>query len=470
MKKQITLLFGAFLFSVLFYQNDFGLNILLFSIIVLTILGVFKFQELKKKTNLMLVASYALTSLLYFIHNSSLALVATVASLFLLLGAISQTNSSVYVKLMNGFFSMIAGAFYNFFDKQKDQNKVKETSKFDYFYWIKMIGIPLIAVTAFVILYRSANPVFADLISKIDLSFINVPWLFFSAFGYFLLLNIIDPVTIEPLTEFDKETPNTLDEKFIAKQSTKEIVQENQLGIVLMLILNLLILFYLVTDLIFLTAIDIDSASTLSKAVHEGVYALITSIVFAIFIIMYFFRGNLNFFAKNNTLKSVSNAWILFNSILVLITLYKNFLYCSHFGLTYKRVGVFMYLILAMAGLISTFIKVHKKQNFWYLLRFNVRVAFVLLIATSFLNWDASITAFNLKQARVTDMEYLIKLKNNSVQLKHYAENKEAVISPRYRRLLEKKFDEFDRKLSEHAWQELTYINFINEEWIQAQD
>ena len=124
-----------------------------------------------------------------------------------------------------------------------------------------------------------------------------------------------------------------------------------------------------------------------------------------------------------------------------------------------------MYLILAMAGLLSTFIKVHKKQNFWYLLRFNVRVAFLLLIVTSFLNWDGSITSFNLKQARVTDMEYLIKLKNNSLQIKHYAENKEAVISPRYRRLLEEKFNKTDQELSERTWQELTYLNLINKEW-----
>ncbi len=464
MKKQIALIVGSFLFSLLFYRNDFGLNIVLFSAVVLLMLGLLKPLEFRKRTNLALAGFYLLTSLLYFVHSSSLALVAMYASFFLLLGSISQTQSSVYVKLMNGFFSTIAGAFYNYYNREEDQKQEREKRKIDYLYWVKMIGIPLIAVTTFVILYRSANPIFDDLVNQIDLSFINFQWLFFTGFGYLLLLNMIDPSTIEPLTEFDSDTPNYLNKNSIPKQSIKELVQENQLGIVLMLILNLLILFYLVTDLIFLNSIDIASASTLSKAVHEGVYALITSIVFAIFIIVYFFRGNLNYFTKNHTLKTLSNAWIVCNIVLVVLTSYKNFLYCTHFGLTYKRVGVFIYLILAVAGLISTFIKVNKKQNLWYQLRFNVRVAFAVLIVSSFFNWDALITRFNLEQARVTDMEYLIQLKNNSHQLKVYADNESFSMSSRNRRLINEKFDDLNRELAERKWQELTFHHIMSQE------
>ena len=129
-------------------------------------------------------------------------------------------------------------------------------------------------------------------------------WILFSILGYFLFSNIINPVEVEHATKLDLKTGNSL---FKGKDFSEEnLKKEKQLGTTLMLLLNVLIVFYLVTDIIAISTSAASNAETLSNQVHNGINALIASIVIAIVIILYFFRGNLNFYKDNKTLKKFS--------------------------------------------------------------------------------------------------------------------------------------------------------------------
>lgn len=460
MNKNILLIVGSLTFSLLFFKQNIGLNFLLFSILTILLLWAFNTTQFKTKKVLFATLLYLAMAVLVFIYNSTLSILSSIIAFFYLLGSIGENKSSVYVQLLNGFFSSIASGFTVYYGKLVNETGSLKKKRINYMYWLKMIGIPLIVLLVFVILYRSANPYFNELLNKIDFSFINLQWVLFTVMGYFLLLNITTPITIENVTEFDLKKGNNLNKDDLKPQSVESLKQENQLGKTLLVLLNALLVFFLITDTIYVSNLLDLNAPELSKTVHEGVYALITSIVFAIGIILYFFRGNLNFFKENKYLRRLTILWISLNVLLIIITVYKNYLYVSFHGLTYKRIGVFVYLSLSIIGLATTYIKVYSSLNFWFLVRRNIAVGFLLLLMASTVNWDALITDYNTKYAQHTDYNYLVNLSdNNAVLLKEILENAEQQPPLTAQHNIEKKYHQYRKKLENNRWQELVFDN-----------
>ena len=136
-------------------------------------------------------------------------------------------------------------------------------------------------------------------------------------------------------------------------------------------------------------------------------------------IILYFFRGNLNFYTENKTLKYITFTWITLNIILIILIAIKNQTYITSFGLTYKRIGVHIYILLTLIGLVSTFLKVLKIKNLTFLFRRNTQAAFIVLVICSAINWDATITTYNLTHVDEFDMDYLINLSNRNAVILH---------------------------------------------------
>ncbi len=460
MNKKIISLLTALLFSTLFFKQHLGLNVLLFALITILVLAILypiKFKNLK-------VISYALFYLLsaanVFFYNSYLALIASTLSFFVLLGAVIEPKTSIYVQVLNGFYTSIASFFATTFQQLQEESTAVKKRNINYNYWAKMIGIPLIIATIFIVLYRSANPIFDGIIQQINFSFINMPWVLFTVLGYFLMLNITHPVKVETITATDLATPNILTKKTMIKQPVESLQQENQLAVVLLVVLNGLLIFFLIADFVYLVNITDLTAPDLSKTVHEGIYALITSIVLAITIILYFFRGNLNFYEKNKNVKLLTFTWILLNVVLVLVTSYKNYLYVFQYGFTYKRIGVFIYLCLSLIGLLTTFAKVSEVYNLWYLLRKNTQVAFLLVMVLTTVNWDYAITRYNIEYAMSIDFDYLIELSNNNAHLLHeYTEKhrQKGMISEKER--INEKYQNYIQQLKKNSWQELVYDN-----------
>jgi len=453
-------LISSLLFSLLFFKQNLGLNMFLFSLLTTSILVLLYPNRFKHQKVIIYSLLYLLSSSLIFFYNSGLTMITSVLSLFILLGTILESESSIYIQFFNGVYTTIASFFARKFEQFNEETISVKKKSINYMYWFKMIGIPLFTLTIFIILYQSANPYFNEIIQKIDLSFINLQWVLFTVFGYFLMNNITNPIEIEPLTTTDLKISNKLVKNETNSQSEESLIQENQLGVVLFVVLNSLIIFFLITDVFFISKITDLQASDLSKTVHEGVYALIVSFVFAISIILYFFRGNLNFFSKNRNLKLLTFAWITLNIFLIFITYYKNYLYVTHYGFTYKRIGVFMYLGLSIIGLVTTFIKVNKVYNLWYLFRKNFQIAYLLLILSTSINWDVLITKYNTTIAKTTDINYLIQLSdNNTFLLKKHVELYPNKGTSEETLNIETKYLDYIEKLKEQDWQELTFDN-----------
>jgi hypothetical protein len=143
---------------------------------------------------------------------------------------------------------------------------------------------------------------------------------------------------------------------------------------------------------------------------------------------------------------------------LVLSIALKNGQYIYYFGLTYKRIGVAVYLILAGIGLITTLLKINHIKNIWYLLRSNTQAAFLILVLSSTVNWDYHITNYNFNYAQSMDFNYVLNLSNNNTLLLQ-AQSELHHLDETDLQLIEEKYRDYTYELSTNSWQELQYDN-----------
>jgi hypothetical protein len=189
---------------------------------------------------------------------------------------------------------------------------------------------------------------------------------------------------------------------------------EFRTGVVMLSLLNGLLLLVNVIDLQFMFGSQLLPANiSYADYVHQGIFSLILSIVIAIAIILWYFRGSQNF-AQQKTLKTLAYLWIAQNLIMLLSAAYKNHLYINEFSLTYKRIGVYAFLLCTIAGLILTFIKIINKRSNFYLVKANSLVWYVILVMAVPIGWDKMIAEFNIYQAeskgKEPDVNYLSSL------------------------------------------------------------
>lgn len=455
--KRIVIIIAALLFGLLFYDKQIGLNLFVFTIATIIVLAIHNPDKFKHKATLVCTSIYIITALLVFVQHTSLSIITNCIAFFTLIGTVSEHKSSIYVNWLNGIYTTIAGIFHRNFSVDNEKEKESLNQEIDVWHWVKLIGISGAFITLFILLYKNGNPMFNDIINAINFDFINVQWLLFCVLGYFLYTNISKPIQAEPTTTLDMNTKNDL--KKTETFSDETLKKEMQLGTTLIGLLNSLIVFYIITDILYLISNEIKSASALSNQVHSGINTLIASIIIAIIIILYFFRGNLNFYSKNKILKNLTYLWIILNIVLITLIAIKNHTYITSFGLTYKRIGVNVYIFLTLIGLVTTLLKVANIKNLVYLLRVNTQVSFIIIVALSTINWDNTITNYNLYKSDSFDIDYLIKLSHrNSISLYNAKDN--IVISNENKSRIEKKYFNYIESLKNKDWQELHYDYF----------
>jgi len=456
--KQLIAIIASLLFSLLFFEKYIGLNLSLFSLVTIAILVFNNPKKFRDKNTLLLTLTYSITAVFVFVQQSSLSIIANCVAFFTLVGAVSEHKNSIYVHWINGIYTTIAGFFHRTFEVNNDTKKVNWKKDIDVLQWVKLIGIPLVFIILFVLLYKNGNPVFENLVSKINFSFVNFQWVLFTVLGYYLFSNISRPIQVEPATSADLRTTNELHKT--VNYSEEILKKEKQLGTTLLGLLNLLIILYIITDITYIVSNKAINASALSSQVHNGINTLIASIIIAIGIILYFFRGNLNFYTENKTLKNLTYLWISLNVVLIVLIAIKNQNYITFYGLTYKRIGVHIYILLTLVGLITTFLKVMNIKNLAFLFRRNTQIAFIVLLLCSTINWDHKITTYNLTQAKDFDINYLIRLSDRNAILLH--EKKDDIhISYENKNRIDTKYRAYIDKLNIRSWQELSYENFV---------
>lgn len=468
MNIHIKSILSALAFSLLFYSKSFGLNLFLISILVVVLVSAIRKE---RSVSWGYSFTYVLTAIFVFFNPSGFAVFVHFMALMVFVGKSISQKASVYLSWFIGCVNILVASVANYIRNQEEEKESEKKEQKDIspklFNRLKGGLVAILLFLIFGMLYRNANPVFESLIEQIDLDFICVPWLFFTLMGYIIFLHLLRPFNAQELVEFDLAQENELKKptELVLIGEKRKLESEHTLGSIVFLALNLLLLFFLTTDVIYLFQKTDITNSGYSQSVHQGVYALMFSIVCAIALILYFFRGNLNFFQANKRIKLLTYLWIGLNVILVAFTCYKNYTYVEALGLTYKRIGAFVYLLLTLTGLVTAYIKVAQVKNFIYLVRTNIATVFAFLIISAAIPWDRTITWFNLNTLENSDIDYLVSLgESNSAQLYDYAKANHNKVEINIKDRIDEKHTEFLEEQSQKTWQEYTFYQIVKNE------
>ncbi len=416
MNRNPALFISTILFVVLFYHQTPGLNLGIFSVLVWVMLLLIP-GVTKSRSFWWLSAATLLSAVSFAWYGDFLSFASLLISLLL------TGYKALYPSLRLITFPF--AAFYNYvtFIIRAPQvntwipgtgSNAGSVFKKLLTYFIIPVGVFLI----FALVYAQGSSKFAALFHlnwQVDLGQIIVLLLV----GFFLMFSFFHFSVPEMLVRYNGELLDDFGEHMGQRESPItsffDLNMQRRSGEVTLVLLNALLIFFNVVYVLeqFGQPVIGDGGGSLSSGVHERVYALIFSIVMAVLVIMIYFRKELNFEKDSRLLKILSMVWIGLNAVLVVIVMAKNIEYVQAFGLTFRRIGVFIFLLLALTGLALTRHKLASRKTNWFLITRMTSVCLGTLVISAAINWSWLVTKYNLRYQEKPDMGYLFSLHYN---------------------------------------------------------
>ncbi|WP_316844567.1 DUF4173 domain-containing protein [Pedobacter psychrodurus] len=442
----LSALLGGLLFTFLFWQERLALNLFIYSIYLLVI--TFINPDVAKSAKLKIYSlAHLMAAILVVVNNSDLSIATYYISLILFIGfSHNQQIRTIFAAFVAAILQMVTVPFNAI--KHLSQISIGNFNLKPVFTLIKYIFIPIIIVTIFSCLYAAASNVFAHyaetLFIHIGNFFDSVLHFFFKDLSFERITHFCFGLILTGgllLTFFDKSLEKAelkckeglvrlrrgLGQKtiwynilqtFTGNLLTRKMALKTEyiVGIISFAALNLLLLL--------LNAIDIttlwfgyEPTGNFSGELHQGTNSLIFSIVMAMAVILYYFRGNLNFYHKSKTLRLLAYTWMVQNFILIISVFIRDGYYIEFHGLTHKRIGVLVFATLCIIGLATVYFKVAKQKTIFYLFKINGNIWFALLLGFSIINWDVLIVKYNLNHVDAVSIDpyYLTSLSEKTL-------------------------------------------------------
>ncbi|MBB6371906.1 DUF4173 domain-containing protein [Chryseobacterium shigense] len=424
MKTHHYIFLTAALFVILFYDQEIGLNLGILGI-VYAVLTWFKTSESNKtRTFLILFVTSILSSIVFAWFRDFPSLLAVVSSL-LLLGYRSRNRKLkilflIPVFIINSFTSIFRFFSFDEWLPKKNISGVWQKT-------LAFIVIPLLFISIFFGIYSAGSDHFAAVFRDYELD-INV-WhvLGLSVLGFFIAFNYWNYAVERfiykknQLLDDDFQENNTIQK---ATYSFLDLDAERTSGVISFFCLNILLVFFIITYNYEQFYEVSKTPVQLSEETHERVNAVIMSIVMAVLVIMFYFKSGFNFDPKAKMMKLLAKIWIILNAILVFSAALKNYEYIISYGYTYKRLGVFAFLLLSVIGLALTFIKIQKKKRNAFLFNTMAWYFYGTILACSYVNWGGIITSQNMKRKDFVVNYHLEQIRFSERKLLKYAEEK----------------------------------------------
>ena len=421
MKKHHLIFLITTLFVIIFYEQNPGLNIGILGIVV-SVLTYFNTEESHKtKAFLALFVMSILSSFAFAWYGDFVSFLAVFTSLFIL-GFKSKNNDLKSIFVIPVFAINFITFIYRVFQFEQ-WFPLKKTESF----WQKILAvilIPALLLLIFFGIYSKGSSHFASFFSDYELDINLWEVIVFAVMGFFLSFNFFNFQIYEFISKQNHYLKNNFsNEDKVAKPTYDflDLNSERLSGIASFIGLNILLLFFIITfNYEQFVELPKATANQLAEETHERVGAVIGSILMAIVVIMFYFKGSFNFDKKAKFLKILAQIWVFLNAILVISAMLKNTEYVYYLGLTYKRLGVYAFLLLSIIGLVFTFIKIQKKktnaflfnQMFWYV--------YGTILMCSFINWGAIITSHNLERKDFAANYHLNSVDFNEKEMLEY--------------------------------------------------
>ncbi len=422
----------ALLYNYFFWNEQLGLNLLIFSSLLIGTLAVFYKESLQATPVKVSIAFTLISAVIVVWHNSLTSKLAHITSLLIMTGLLHQYRYRTVYNALAGYvvnFFQVMPLYFSGMQTWLSQSKVGTSKTGRSLAQLRFSFIPLVFFSIFFAIFKVANPVFSDLSDTFFQSIGTVLERFFTEFSvvrcfFFLsgLYLVASALYYKPFQDIlNRETQKsdwlTRKRRFVKNALHIRIPilgLKNEHTTALMLIgsVNALLLLVNIIDIRWLWFnFDYGTAGNLAKLVHEGTYMLILSILLSMALLLYYFRNNLNFYSKNQRLTQLAYVWIFQNCILAFSVLLRCYHYIHEYGLAYKRIGVVIFLVLTYIGLYTLYLKISRKKSFFYLLRVNSWAVYCMFIGMALINWDSWIVSYNLAHPNLKngiDLEFLL--------------------------------------------------------------
>jgi hypothetical protein len=414
MKKITKMLCGILVFVALFYHQYPGINFSLFSLFVWTML----FFDAGKGRNR---RPFGMLSAAVFLSAVSFAWYGDVFSFFALYFSILAIGLHVqYPRLNNILYPLLVPLNYLsfifrvFFFKYW-LPKTKPGNRF----WKKVIAlflIPAVSGIAFITVYTSGSNLFSSFFQRFYINFDLEILIFLALAGFFFMFNywfMLIPKDAIKLNQYLKDDFSGAKEKDPAPSFTfLDVDFERKSGEISLIVVNLILLFFIFTynyEQFFMP----EETGNLSSELHQRVATIIFSIVMAIALLMFYFKSTFNFDPKAGLLKKLAVSWMILNAALILSAFLKNGEYIFEFGLTFKRIGVYIFLLLSLAGLWLCYLKIKNRKTNGYLINRMFKIFFGTFIVCAAVNFSWIITQYNITFLKKPDIQYLRDMEYN---------------------------------------------------------
>ena len=437
--QKVALPVGAVAFDVLFWHERAALNMLLYTLFVVAavLLGLPRHapQWRSGYFRLTLVGTLLSASMVAW-YGSGAAQLACVASLAAWLGYLNQPHlklvSNALLTALTSALQVVPGLANLVRLPSNTGRRMGRT-----WFYGRLLGVPLLALAVFHILFLIANPVYSklvgDALDKVGewltalFEDISIPHVLFFLLGLALTGAALVLVPVHYFADQESRLG-----EFIARQRDRvasfavrrpdfrprhfralDLRKEYLIALSMLTLVNVLLLVVNVIDINWIWfGFEPTAGFNLTQFVHEGTYVLILSILVAMGIVLWFFRRNLNFYQRGlPALRWLATVWVLQNAVLAVSVGLRNYYYILYTGLAYKRIGVYGFLLLTLFGLLTVLLKIWQRRSAYSLVRLNALAAYVLLVGLACGNWEIWITRYNLRpELQVLDYGFLLDM------------------------------------------------------------
>ncbi|MFV5695023.1 DUF4153 domain-containing protein [Flavobacterium sp. LB3P122] len=421
MKKHHLILVCSLLFTLLFYKEAVGVNLAIFGLL-LTIMICYFFQEqFTSRLHLGLVITSILSCFAFAWYGDFASFLALSMSVLFL----QFKTHEVKLKMLQIFPIVVINGLASLgrilmFSQWLPIREIKNdfTKKA-----IAYVVIPAIFITLFFVVYAFGSEHFSALFIEytLDLDVLEVSLI--ALLGFYISFSFwnywVPEICYDKNSMLDNDFSNQTRMEHQQTFPFLDLDFERKSGEITLVLLNCMILIFIVTynyEQFFEEQVSV----SLSAATHERVNAVIFSIIMAIGVMLFFFKSGFNFDKKASNLKLLSKIWITLNGVLIICTTIKNIEYVTAFGLTYKRLGVFAFLLLAIIGLLITFWKIYKQKTNAYLFNQMIWYFYGTILLCSFVNWGNIVTNYNISVNKGVEPMFLSGLNFNDESRRDY--------------------------------------------------
>jgi hypothetical protein len=421
MKKIHFILACNVIFALLFYNQSVGVNLSIFGLVLTGMICYYFQDKFTERSHLVLVITSVLSSIAFAWYGDFVSFLALFLSVVFLQFKTHENRLKIIqvfpLIFLNGITSL--GRVF-MFSQWLPQRKVNNNFAKKL---IAYIMIPAVFLILFFVVYSFGSDHFSSLFTDYYLDVDVWQLIVITGLGFYISFTFwnywIPDVCYDKNqmldNDFNEEVKNLTESSF----SFLDIDFERKSGEITLFLLNAL-LFVFIATYNYEQFFEVVKKTNLSSDTHERVNAVIFSIIMAVGVILFYFKGGFNFDLKAKNLKRLAKIWILLNGILIISTIIKNSEYVSFFGLTYKRLGVYAFLILAIIGLLFSFLKITKQKTNAFLLNQMIWYFYGTVLLCSYVNWGSLITTYNISANKGIEPRFLSSLNFNDEDRREY--------------------------------------------------